>query len=82
MEDIKKWLIEWFVENGDATEDVILDNLDVNYFNAGFLDSFTFINLIGDLEDEYEIEFDNEQFLDRDFATIHGLAGIIAELVE
>lgn len=82
MENIKKWLVEWFVENGDVTEDILLENLEANYFNAGFLDSFTFISLIGDIEDEYEIEFDNEQFLDRDFATINGLAAIIAELVE
>lgn len=81
MENIKNWIIDWFVENGTATKEQVSESLDANYFNAGFIDSFTFISLIGDIEDEYDIEFDNDQFLDRDFATVNGLAEIIAELV-
>ena len=81
MENIKLWIINWFVENGTVTEEVLKDNLDSNYFNNGFLDSFTFISLIGDIEDEFELEFDNDQFLDRNFATINGLAEIVAGLV-
>ena len=81
MESIRKWLIEWFVENGTIEEDKILDNLGSNYFNEGFLDSFTFISMIADIEEEYGIEFDNDQFLNREFATINGLAEIIADLV-
>lgn len=81
MENIKNWIVDWFVENGTATKEKVLASLDSNYFNEGFIDSFTFISLIGDIEDEYDIEFDNDQFLDRDFATVNGLAEIIAELV-
>ncbi len=81
MENIKSWIIDWFVENGTATKEQVLESMDSNYFSAGFIDSFTFISLIGDIEDEYDIEFDNDQFLDRDFATVNGLAEIIAELV-
>ncbi|MBQ8822351.1 MAG: acyl carrier protein [Lachnospiraceae bacterium] len=81
MENIREWIIDWFVENGTTEKEVLCENLNSNYFNAGFIDSFVFISLIGDIEEEYDIEFDNEQFLDRDFATINGLAEIIAELV-
>lgn len=81
MEKVREWLVEWFVENGTVTKEILLENMDSNYFNAGFIDSFTFISLIGDLEDEYDVEFDNDQFLDREFATINGLADIIVKLV-
>lgn len=81
MEEIREWLVEWFVENGSVTREKLLKNMDSNYFNDGFIDSFTFISLIGDIEDEYNIEFDNDQFLDRDFATLNGLADIIVKLV-
>lgn len=81
MERITNWLIEWFLENGTVAEDTLRGNLDANYLGSGFIDSFTFISLIGDIEDEFEIEFDNDQFLDRNFATINGLAEIIDELV-
>ena len=81
MEEIREWLIDWFETNGMVSRETLLANMSSNYFNEGFIDSFTFISLIGDLEEEYDIEFDNEQFLDRDFATINGLAEIIVELV-
>ena len=81
MEAIRTWLVDWFVENGTATREQLLENLDSNYFNNGFIDSFTFISLIGEIEEEYNIEFDNDQFLDRDFATLNGLADIIVKLV-
>jgi len=81
MEEIREWLVDWFVENGTVTREKLLENMDSNYFNDGFIDSFTFISLIGEIEEEYDIEFDNDQFLDRDFATVNGLADIIVKLV-
>lgn len=81
MKEIKGWLVDWFTKNGTVTKDVLLENMSKNYFNEGFLDSFTFISLIADIEEQYDIEFDNDQFLDREFATLDGLAEIIAGLV-
>lgn len=77
----KEWILNWFEENSSVEREILEQQCDVNYFNAGFIDSFVFISLIGELEEVFNVEFDNEQFLDRDFATINGLAEIIDELV-
>ena len=80
MKDIKGWIVKWFVENANADETTLKKDYSVNYFDAGFIDSFTFISLIGELEETFGIEFDNDQFVDREFATIDGLTGIIERL--
>ncbi|MBO4750879.1 MAG: acyl carrier protein [Lachnospiraceae bacterium] len=80
MDTIMEWLIQWFCENAGQDEDEIRDSIDDNYFDKGFIDSFAFISLLGDIEDEFQIEFSNDQFEDRSFSTISGLAGIIEEI--
>ena len=82
MNEISKWIINWFVTEGEIEEQDIISNLDTNYFSAGFIDSFKFINMISDAEEKFEIEFDNEQFEDRSFSTINGLAKVIEKLIK
>lgn len=80
--DIKEWILAWFEENSSVGRDVLEANLDENYFNAGYIDSFVFISLIDDIEEEFEVEFDNDQFTDRSFATINGLVAILDGMVK
>ena len=70
------WLIKWFQDNGNNTAD-IEQHLDKNYFDLGYIDSFSFILLISAIEDELGVSFDNSEFQKREFATINGLAKII-----
>ncbi len=77
MNNINEWVINWFVENSDAEEEDIKPNIENNYFESGWIDSFEFMNLISDIEDEFEIEFSNDEFQNRDFATINGLIKIL-----
>lgn len=79
--DVKKWIIDWFISEGEADENSVKDNLDTNYFTIGFIDSFKFINMIADIEEKYGIEFDNDQFEDRSFSTINGLTNVIERLI-
>ena len=76
-EDIINWLINWFGENSMMEKEEIRLFTSESYFEKGLIDSFVFIQLIEDIEEEYQIEFGNEQFEDRSFATIEGLAEII-----
>lgn len=72
--DIAQWLVDWFAErNPDA-----VPPRDVNYYDAGLVDSFGIIELIEEIETEYAIVFDDKDFLLPEFRTIDGLAGIIA----
>jgi len=77
MNEITTWLIDWFEENTAESRADIEANVEANYFDSGWLDSIKFIQFLGDIEDEYEVEFDNDQFQDREFASISGLAKII-----
>ena len=81
MDNITEWIIKWLVSEGGADENIIVEKMDENYFAAGFIDSFKFINMISDAEEEFDIEFDNDQFEDRSFSTINGLAKIIRGLI-
>lgn len=74
--DYQEWVINWFVKHSSATKEVLEKNKDVNYFDMGYIDSFEFIELIGDIE-ELGIELDNACFEDRKFATISGLSEIL-----
>lgn len=73
------WLINWFVCEGAVKENIV-KNLDTNYFTAGYIDSFQFVKMIADAEDEFGIEFDNEHFENSEYLTINGLAHIIKSL--
>lgn len=81
-EDILNWLVEWFENNSmiEATE--IRKKITSSYFEEGLIDSFIFIRLISDIEEKYHIEFNNEQFEDRSFSTVEGLAEIIERSIQ
>lgn len=82
MSKSKEWLLGWFESNATVDRETLEQNMDVNYLDAGYIDSFVFISLIGDIEDEFGIAFDNEQFMERSFATINGLSNILDEMVK
>ena len=77
MEDIKTWLEEWFSNNSSRTVEEIKEKGDDNYFTEGLVDSFGFISLLSDIEEKFGATFSNDDFLDRSFATINGLACMI-----
>ncbi|HIQ89862.1 TPA: acyl carrier protein [Candidatus Galligastranaerophilus faecipullorum] len=74
---IKDWIINWLEKNSNVTKEIIKKNLNENYFNQGWVDSFTFINFISDLEEHFQITFTNSEFQDKNFSTINGLTEII-----
>jgi acyl carrier protein len=76
-ENIQDWLIEWFVNNADMEEMEVKKNLGSNYFNRSWIDSFKFISLITEIEEKFDIYFSNDEFQDRSFSTIEGLAVLI-----
>lgn len=80
--DTKEWIIKWFETNTGSEKKELIGDCEVNYINAGYIDSFVFITLIGDIEEKFKIEFSNEQFLDRSFLTINGLVKIIESMVK
>ena len=75
--DIEAWLLNWFSTNTSANKDKIQNELEKNYFEEGWLDSLKFIEFVTAVEEKFGIIFDNNEFQDRSFSTIKGLAKII-----
>lgn len=77
LESIKRWLAQWLADQA-ALESTDLPDLETtNYFQAGWIDSFGFINFVAEIESEFGVQFSNDDFQDRDFSTIGGLARLI-----
>ena len=75
MDRCEEWLLAWFQKKGDLPEG--FKNL--NYFELGLIDSFGVIELISDVEKEFCMTFNEENFQDRRFASVSGLAEIVNE---
>ncbi|MCF7800165.1 hypothetical protein K9M16_04160 [Candidatus Babeliales bacterium] len=79
--DIKNWLIDWFLRNSKIEKIEIEKNLNINYFDANWIDSFGFISFVMEIEKSFNIRFSNSEFQDREFATLNGLEKIIEKRV-
>jgi acyl carrier protein len=76
-----QWVLNWFrrkLKSGDVADE---DLLHWNYFEKGLIDSLGVIELVAEIETKYKIRFTDRHFQDRRFATVEGLAAIVAELV-
>ena len=73
----KDWLISYFQTASGAE---VSASGDVNYFDAGFIDSVDVIWLVESAEEAFGIRFTDAHFRDPRFATIDGLAEMIAEI--
>jgi len=76
-----QWIIKWFIENTDVHAFEIRKNLKENYLGKGWIDSFKFISFITEIEDFFKIKFSNDEFQNRDFASIEGLSKILSEKI-
>lgn len=71
------WIINWFLNNTEISNEDLLNKLDENYFELGWIDSLKFIIFITDIEKHFKIKFSNSEFQNRHFSTINGLVKII-----
>lgn len=69
------WLVKTFQEKSGKSD----INTENNFFEQGLIDSFDIIMLIEEIEQKFDIRFTDEDFQNRNFATISGLADIIAK---
>lgn len=78
----EEWVIEWIAQNGNIAKEKLKKNLDVNYLEEGFMDSFGFISLLNACEQTFSISFREEDFLKDDFLTIRGFGRMIEKKSE
>jgi len=77
---VKQWIVKWFEEQAGIALSEIEAGKTKSYFDQGWIDSFQFIQFIGELEETFDVQFSNDQFENRAFATIDGLAATIQEM--
>ena len=77
--ETKEWLIDWFAKHSSLDADGIKAVATANYVEQGIIDSFSFVMMISDIDDEYGITFTNDDFLNPNFMNIEGLSKIIEE---
>lgn len=75
MTDFSGWLFDWFKQQAPQVQ----LRADDNYFEVGAIDSFGVIELIEDMEKAFLVRFSQDDFQDRRFPTISGLAAILVE---
>lgn len=76
MKDYTVWLKNYFLMRATLPTNVE----EKNYFEAGLIDSLGVIELIESIETEFNLKFTEENFQDRRFSTINGLAAIIQQI--
>lgn len=76
MSHVKEFVVEYLEREYALPKDVDLDTF--NYIDSGYVDSMGFIQFIAMLEDEFEIEFTDDELTEKKYQ----LAGEMIELVE
>ena len=77
--NIKNFILNYFMSKTNKKQNELL--CDVSYFDENYIDSLGIFELISMLEDEYNFEFDDDDFQNRDFAIIDGLSKIIRKKI-
>lgn len=74
------WLTAWFREQNPGLAGVAdTEMAEADFFASEYIDSFGVIMLIEAAEQAFGITFDEDDFQNRDFSKVSGLAGIIAD---
>jgi acyl carrier protein len=74
-----KWLVLYFEQRSDENVDGKID-IDANYLSDGYIDSFGIIELISEVESNFNIAFNEKHFQDPKFPIISGLGKIIDDI--
>ncbi len=76
---IKDFVLNYFMTKTNKTRKELL--CDISYFDENYIDSLGIFELISTLEDEYNFEFNDDDFQNRDFVTINGISKIIEKKI-
>jgi acyl carrier protein len=75
--EVKEFVLNYFIKKTNKDKEDIL--CDISYFDEGYIDSLGVFELISILEEQFDFEFEDDDFQNRDFVTIHGISKIIED---
>ncbi len=76
------WIINWFNKEKSISVEELKQNTEINYFENGYINSLAFVNLLVDIETEFGISLENDDFADEKFFTLSGTANAIKNKLE
>jgi acyl carrier protein len=75
--EVQAWLKNWFLSKAKITNLQAESLTDIDYFAAGWLSSMEVVEFITGIEQQFGIQFTEEDMQDPRFATIAGLTDLI-----
>jgi acyl carrier protein len=76
---VQTWLKDWFVSRGKIGKQVNQSPLDIDYFEAGWLTSMEVVEFITEIEQQFGMQFSDEDMQDPRFVSIAGLTELILQ---
>jgi len=73
--EVEKWLVDWFSDKLDCSAKEI--DINVDFFEEEYIDSLKIFELIMEIEYNFNIKFNNNDFLDKRVHSISGLINLI-----
>ncbi len=78
MSEVKEFLLDYFKERFDD----IGDNLaGIDLIEDGYIDSMALYSFVAKLEDQFDIQFSDEELLSRDFRKLDTLAKLVEKKI-
>ena len=75
--EIREFILEYLERDYSLPTDVDIETFD--FMKSGYVDSMAVMQLRILVEDQFGIEFTDEEFLSKDFTTVKGLENMIQE---
>ena len=82
-EKIKEYIVKYLKKKmgTESNDDIYIDE-DVDLIESGIINSLSFITLITDLEEQYNIEIDFDELDPSEYTIISNLASLVAKTKE
>ncbi len=78
-EQVQDWLANWFVARGKIGKTASETLRDTDYFQAGWLTSMEVVEFVMEIEQQFGMQFSENDLQDPRFVTIAGLTELILE---
>lgn len=79
-DDILTFVMDYLQRESDLPED--MDIVTFNFVETGYIDSIGLVQFVTEIEDEYGIEFSDEELQSNDFKVIGSLVALIESKAE
>jgi acyl carrier protein len=76
---VQTWIKDWFANRTKIGKQPNESSLDVDYLEAGWLTSMEVVELITEIEQQFGIQFSDDDMQDPRFVTIAGLSELVLE---